>query len=1037
MAYTLQVGRRAFDYRRIIVANSVEDATESLNAIAPNNVFTNKIEPGYKSVVFMFSGQGSQYQNMGWELYQHEPVFKENCDRCFQILDKYLDVSLKDIIFVEGRSQETVTRYPLPVTPPTPSNFETPQINETRYAQPAIFVIEYALAQLWINWGVVPEVAIGHSIGEYVAATIAGVFSLEDALKLVATRALLMQQQPPGVMLSVALSAAEIERYLDEGISLAVSNAPSLCAISGRENAIANLETLLQEKEIACRRLKTSHGFHSSLMDGAIAPFVEAVRQVELNPPQIPLISNVTGTWISDTEATNPEYWGQHLRQTVKFTEGISEIVEEPNRILLEVGAGKTLSTLSKQVSTQHSILCSLRHPKEKPAFNKEGWKDLSFILRTCGQLWLAGVKIDWDKLQTEKPFRVSLPTYPFERQRYWIEASTTDFVLSSTTKQEPNSNSWFYLPSWSRTLSLPKLNSAELALKQYRWLIFQDGLGLGNSLQEKLVSSRHQVISIAQGNIFKVTDDNSITIDGDNYEQLFEYLNTQDFIPQQVIYLWELSGEKLLSSEQNYNYAGLLSLVRTLGIQKLSNSIQLNIIVNNIHDIIGTEDFDLDRVSIEGVTKVINQEYPQMNCRLIDADVTQTKLNTDCLLSEVLTSSNLSIAYRGSRRWKQTYESHVVDGDQTRLKQQGVYLIFGSVIEGLGLVFAKYLIDKFQGKLILIGKISQQDLNIDCLTIEADINNKEAVEKAIAQAESSLGKIDGVFYSTPMTNQKSASIIADLNYSHWEYNYQTKINPLQVLAECLTNKQLDFVLVQSSLSSILGGLGLAAYAGANCYLDAFVEQQNNFINLTPWFSVNWDACQTETEKQNNIGIGASLIEFSLTPQEVGEATEKILSLTSGSQVVVSKGDLQPRIDCWLKSTPEGNNTAQVNNIQQHSRPNISNEYVEPTEEVEIAITEIWQQVLGIDRIGINDNFIELGGHSLLAIQTISRIRERFDVELPMSSILADAPTVTNLSAIVIDKLPKVEELAIIDALLQEVQNMSPEEVKAEIEDRN
>ncbi|MEL6495861.1 MAG: KR domain-containing protein, partial [Cyanobacteria bacterium J06623_7] len=346
--------------------------------------------------------------------------------------------------------------------------------------------------------------------------------------------------------------------------------------------------------------------------------------------------------------------------------------------------------------------------------------------------------------------------------------------------------------------------------------------------------------------------------------------------------------------------------------------------------------------------------------------------------------------------------------------------------------VFAEYLINKFQAKLILVGEI-EGELNIDCLTIEVDINNKEAVSQAIAEVESSSGKIDGVFYSTPMTNQESASIIADLDSSHWEYNYQTKINPLQVLKECLTGKELGFVFVQSSLSSILGGLGLAAYAGANCYLDAFVEQQNNnFKNQIPWFSVNWDACQTELEQQNNTGIGASLTEFSLTPQEVGAATEKILSLTAGSQVIVSKGNLQARIDRWLKSIPEDSNTAKVNNIERHSRPNLTSEYIAPTGEVEIAIAEIWQQVLGIDRVGINDSFFELGGHSLLAIQTISRIREKFQVELPMNSILADTPTVANLSAIVIDKLPQEEELATIEALLAEVQNMSPEEVREE-----
>ncbi|MEO0835285.1 MAG: type I polyketide synthase, partial [Cyanobacteria bacterium J06642_3] len=593
VAYTLQVGRRAFNYRRMIVAQTVEDVSKSLKINATDKVFTNKIEPGYKPVVFMFSGQGSQYQNMCWGLYQQEPVFKENCDRCFQILDKYLDISLKDIIFSEGRRQKAAIkdtaahkgRSQETVTQSTLSNSQVSTINETKYAQLAIFTIEYALAKLWMDWGVIPEVLIGHSIGEYVAAAIAGVFSLEDALKIVATRAQLMQQQPAGVMLSVALSASEIEQYLNEEVSLAVSNAPSLCAVSGKENAIAELETVLQIKGIACRRLKTSHGFHSSLMDGAIASLVAEIGKVELYSPQIPFISNVTGTWITNEQATNPEYWGQHLRQTVKFAEGIAEITQEPNRILLEVGAGKTLSTLAQQVSKQHVILSSIRHPKQQ-----EG--DLSFLLNTCGQLWLSGVEINWDKLHLEKPDRVALPTYPFERQRYWIEPSSTDFNLSSFIKQETNSNSWFYLPSWSRTLAVPKIDSAELARKQYCWLIFSDELDTGDCLKTSLTTAKQQVITVTAGEEFKVTDEH-IICDRHNYERLWQYLDDRDFTPEQIVYFVadlprNSRGEKLMLKE-SISFNSLLNLVRIIDKQQLDSSIQISLLPNNLYDIIGT----------------------------------------------------------------------------------------------------------------------------------------------------------------------------------------------------------------------------------------------------------------------------------------------------------------------------------------------------------------------------------------------------------------------------------------------------------------
>ena len=1010
VAYTLQVGRRAFDYRRVILAHTVEEALQSLTITNSAQISTNTIEPGYKPIVFMFSGQGSQYENMAWELYQHEPIFKENCDRCFQILDQYLDIPLKEIIF--------------PTNPST-------RINETQYAQPAIFVIEYALAQLWMHWGVKPEVMIGHSIGEYVAAAIAEVFSLEDALELVTIRGQLMQQQPPGVMLSVALSASEIEQYLNDQVCLAVSNAPTISVVSGTENVIAELETELNNQGIACRKLKTSHAFHSYSMDDAIAPFVEAVRKIKLNYPRIPYISSVTGTWITDQQATNPEYWGQHIRQTVKFAEGIAEITQEPKRILLEVGAGKTLNILAKQTSQEHTILSSIRHPKDASS-------DHDFLLNTCGQLWLSGAAIDWHKFYTEQPCRIPLPTYPFERKRYWIDAPTEEITYSSNLAigQNYSSNNWFYLPSWTRTLPLPRVNSAELAQNKNCWLVFQEPTELGERLTQKLINAEQQIIPVIKGETFTV-EENKITIsptESNNYQQLIEYLLTEDLIPDNIVYLWEL--------KPNDNFSKLLNLVRALDSKKLVQTIQINIVVNHLSEVIGVENIDINKSRILGITKVINQEYPNLNCRLIDIDNEVTESNINCLISEMTApESELTIAYRKGHRWLQIYQSYSIEDKQSRLKQQGIYLIFGHLGSGLGLVFAEYLVNNFQAQLILITdkeeKPSEENLDINCVTLSIDINNEQEVSQAIAEIESSYGKFDGVFYVTPMTNQNSASLIAEINNSHWEYNYQTKINPLNILSTVLADKELDFVLVQSSLSSILGGLGLAAYASANCYLDAFVEQKNHDPNnQTPWFSVNWDAYRTEEDNNNSSGVGKSLAEFSLTIPEVWEAMEKILSMETGSQIIVSKGDLQARIERWLKSSAQNNNQAKINNIQKHQRPNLANKYVAPRNETESGVAEIWQEVLGIEQIGIEDNFFELGGHSLLAIQTISRIRERFQVELPMSSILADTPTVANLGKMITKQQPQEDELKIISELLEEVQNMSPQEVKAEIQQK-
>ncbi len=419
VAYTLQVGRRAFEHRRMVVVQDVDDAVKALESGNPQRVFTQFQESCDRSIVFMFTGQGAQYVNMARELYQSEPTFREECDRCFSLLQPHLNLDLRSCLY------------------PTPENVEqaAEQLKQTAITQPALFAIEYALAKLWMSWGVQPQAMIGHSIGEYVAACLAGVFSLEDALALVATRGRLMQQMPAGAMLSVNLSADEVQPFLGEKLSLAASNAPSLSVVSGSVEAVEELERQLEAKEIGYRRLHTSHAFHSQMMNPIVGTFTEHLKTVKLNPPQIPFISNVIGTWITAAEATDSNYWARHLRQGVRFAEGIAELLKDSRVLFLEVGPGRTLSTLAKQQASGRIVLSSLPHPKDEQA-------DVAFVLNTLGKLWLEGVQVDWlgfyahekrDLLKAAaltlvprysfaSRYRIPLPTYPFERQHYWID---------------------------------------------------------------------------------------------------------------------------------------------------------------------------------------------------------------------------------------------------------------------------------------------------------------------------------------------------------------------------------------------------------------------------------------------------------------------------------------------------------------------------------------------------------------------------------------------------------------------------------------
>jgi acyl transferase domain-containing protein/aryl carrier-like protein len=401
VAYTLQVGRRVFNHRRMVIVEDIEDAIEALES--SQRVLTQFQESKNPPVVFMFTGQGSQYVNMARELYQTERLFRQECDRCCELLQPHLGLDLRSYLYPTEADTEQAAQ----------------QLQQTAITQPALFVIEYALAKLWMSWGINPVAAIGHSIGEYVAACIAGVFSLEDALAVVTARGQLMQQLPSGSMLAIPLSEAEVQPLLDQNLSLAVINGTSDCVVSGTTDAIEALQDRLAARGIDYHRLHTSHAFHSQMMEPILEPFQARVKQVKLNPPQIPYISNLTGTWITTEEATNPTYWTAHLRQTVRFAEGLQELFKQPERILLEVGPGRTLSKLAKQhpdKQPQQVVLTTIRHPKEQQS-------DLRFLLNALGQLWLAGVQIDWSGFYTpEKRDRLPLPTYPFERQRYWIE---------------------------------------------------------------------------------------------------------------------------------------------------------------------------------------------------------------------------------------------------------------------------------------------------------------------------------------------------------------------------------------------------------------------------------------------------------------------------------------------------------------------------------------------------------------------------------------------------------------------------------------
>ncbi|HSF40847.1 MAG TPA: amino acid adenylation domain-containing protein, partial [Thermoanaerobaculia bacterium] len=395
VAWTLGTGRRAFPVRRIAAVRDREDAIRALAGGAE----VSETEPGPRQVAFLFSGQGSQYPGMGRGLYEEEPVFRREMDRAAEILAPLLGLDLRQILFPAVIDEAAEER-----------------LRQTALAQPALFAFEHALARQWMEWGITPTALTGHSLGEYVAACLAGVFTFEDALRLVVLRGQLMQEMPPGAMLAVSLSEEEVSPLLGADLSVAAVNEPARSVVAGPFEAIAELEGRLATAGVGCRRLHTSHAFHSRMMEPVLDRFAAAVAKVRLSPPRLPFVSNVTGTWITAEEATDPAYWARHLRAPVRFADGVATLLRDEGRILLEVGPGNALATLARR-QTDGSRVVASTHPARQTA------DDAEVLLAALGRLWLAGLPLDWARLYPgERRRRVPLPTYPFERERYWIE---------------------------------------------------------------------------------------------------------------------------------------------------------------------------------------------------------------------------------------------------------------------------------------------------------------------------------------------------------------------------------------------------------------------------------------------------------------------------------------------------------------------------------------------------------------------------------------------------------------------------------------
>jgi acyl transferase domain-containing protein/thioesterase domain-containing protein/acyl carrier protein len=829
VAFTGHLGRKAFAHRRALVCGTGEQAVALLRSANTKQDFRGQTA-AQTGVSFLFPGQGAQYADMARGIYESEPAFRSEVNCCAEKLQPELGLDLRTLLFpAEGADLAQVNA----------------QLTETRLAQPALFVIEYALAKLWMSWGVTPSSMIGHSLGEFVAACLSGVLSREEALRVVAARGRLMQSATTGAMLAVQLAETETRAIAAGEISLAAVNGPRQCVLSGPAAAIGALENKLTAAGTLCQRLQTSHAFHSASMDAILGAFTEVMRSCQLRPPAIPYISNVTGTWITPGEAADPAYWARHLRQTVCFGDGLAALVERTPAATLEVGPGRVLSGLAARHPAKAEsvkIVSSLRGAQEAA-------EDLPFLLSALGQLWVAGVKIDWSAFHSsEQHRRVDLPTYPFERQRYWIDAPKPPMAPGSP---EPAAIS-YYRPVWKRA-ELPPA-SPELAT----WLIFTDDMGVGGVIVEDLERAGHTVVTVTAGERFAKTGKRSYVLAPGvraDYDRLLEGLVGSGHVPQRIVHLWALTPPdapqafEALASTQSLSFYSLLYLAQAIGAHDISESMILAVVSNDLQSIAGEAAHHPERAVLLGPCKVIPKEFANIRSRAIDIELPASGASRAArqILAEMAQPFNLPaelVAYRGEDRWVQTIEPANINRAGVRLSQQGVYMITGGT-GGIGLIIADYLARTVRAKLVLVSRggfvpesrmQALRQLGAEVVVMSADVTDLAAMRGVISEARKRFGRIHGVIHAAGVLDD---GLIQLKQKESADGVLAPKVAGALVLEAALDGVELDFFALFSSISCFVAPVGQVDYVAANAFLDAFAASRN--AQKKPWtVAINW-----------------------------------------------------------------------------------------------------------------------------------------------------------------------------------------------------
>ncbi len=891
VAYTLKEGRRAFEKRRVCVAASAAEAADILQGGDPRRVFSHDWLGDNPEVVFMFPGGGAQYAGMARDLYETEPVFADWMDRGLAHLQPKLDYDLR-AIWLPSKSGLQAADAAL----------KRPSVQ-----LPLIMMTEYALAQLFQSWGVRPAALIGHSMGENTAAALAGVMSFEDCINLVHLRGQLFDSVPAGGMVSVPLSAAALAPYLGEGLDLASDNAPELCVVSGSDAALNALVERLSKDGVECQRIAIDIAAHSRMLEPILDRFDTHLRQMTLNAPQLPIISNRSGQVLSAQDAVDPAYWVAHLRNTVQFRLGIETLKRDAKRVFMEMGPGRAMSSLAQANGVAAGqVIPALRHPEQ--SVGDDAWH-----MTSIARLWACGVTVDWAQIWGDAPRRrVPLPSYAFQRDAYFIEAAVPSAVMDAEMPLRTDDLSkWGWETVWQ-----PQAAGAEVEDLAGRpvenWLVFEDEAGLSTKVGGLLQAAGQRVTRVRTGDAFARLGDGLYSLSPEHgrngYDALMQDLVDRDMVPAHILHAWLVTERESFRPGSSFSHRNieqgfyaLFHLAQALADVDLPKPVRILTLTSGAAQVKGEALAYPEKAMVSGPVRVIPRELPDIDVGWLDLSVSTAP---ELVIEELLAPTLSIAALRGERRYVQNLRAAALPAQEVVLKQ-GAHVFITGGIGGISRTIAEDLARKSSVRLSLISRrevpareqwpqllasgttsaaTRQAILAVQRLeaagasvgVIRADVANPKEVAEAKAIAEQRFGRVDMVIHAAGLVDDapllgKSVADVEDV--------FAAKMHGCQVLDRVFPDGSVDWMVLFGSSSTATGPAGQTDYVAANEYLNAYARHRQG--GKTKVVALNWGMWQ-------EVGMAAEA-----QSRRSGTAEPRNLQLPMLDQLTEdSKGDL-------------------------------------------------------------------------------------------------------------------------------------------------